>query len=179
MVRKGTILHRFHNGAFGPIYFDKGLGGRLNSPSGSYGVLYAALNSNGAFAEAFLRTPGRRLLDPHVVAGKAYAQLEALADLKFIHLDGPSLAVMGATAEIVHSGGPPYPNPQAWSFALHGHPEKADGIAYSSRHDPHQICLAVFDRAAHAIGEFLREADLDQEWFWELADIYEMGQPPS
>jgi hypothetical protein len=43
-----------------------------------------------------------------------------------------------------------------------------DGIGYSARHDPHQPCYALFDRAL----------DLDADWFWELADVYEVGWPP-
>lgn len=178
-LKQGDLLHRFYNAAFEPVYFDKSLEGRLNAPDGSYGVLYAAAKPKGAFAETFLRTAGRRMLDSGLVDARAYVVLEATAPLTFIQLDGPGLAILGATAEVIHSGGPPYPNAQSWSLELYGHPLNADGIAYTSRHDPHEICLAVFDRAAHAIREIKRETNLDDDWFWELADAYEMGQPPS
>ena len=59
----GTIIHRFYTSGYEPIFFDPGLSGRLNAPDGSYGVLYGAKDRSGAFAETFLRTPGRRLID--------------------------------------------------------------------------------------------------------------------
>lgn len=178
-VPVGTTIHRFFDKSFDPIFYAKGSEGRLNSPDGSYGVLYSAKMPNGAFAETFLRTLGRRMLDPLLVSSRGIVHLEVLSDLHLIQFDGPGLAILGATAEIVHCGGPPYPNSQSWSRALHGHPVTADGIAYSSRHDPHQLCYAVFDRAAGSLSESSRELDLDVTWFWEIADAYDMGLPPS
>jgi hypothetical protein len=37
-----SIVERFFTAAFPPIYFDRTVGGRLNAPNGSYGVLYVA-----------------------------------------------------------------------------------------------------------------------------------------
>ena len=175
----GTIVHRFYTTSNDPLYFDRSLDGRLNAPDGSYGVLYAAAKANGAFAETFLRTTGRRMIDPKLTSKKGYVAYEVVSPLNIIEFDGPGLAIVGATAEVVHCGGPPYPNPQSWSLALHSHPMTADGIAYGARHDPHEVCYAIFDRAGHAIREVKREVDLDQSWFWDLADGYGMGQPPS
>src|SRR3954471_23325616 len=135
-----------------PIFHDRSLNGRLNAPDGSYGVLYTAERSGGAFAESFLRTPGRRTLDPGLQARKAHVTLEVVRPMTLIAFDGPGLAILGATAEVVH-GGLPYDCPQAWSAALHAHPAGVDGIAYSARHDPHETCYALFDRASAAIRE--------------------------
>lgn len=66
----GTELHRFYPAGREPIYFDGSLSGRLHAPDGRYGVLYAAAKAEGAFAETFLRTPGRTLLAPELVASK-------------------------------------------------------------------------------------------------------------
>jgi hypothetical protein len=176
-ISAGTYLHRFYTEAFDPVFYDRSLMGRLNAPDGSYGVLYAAEHPLGAFAETFLRTPGRRMLDPGLLARKARVTLEVVRRMTLIDFDGPGLAILGATAQVVH-GGLPYDCPQAWSAALHGHPLKVDGIGYSARHDPHQTCYALFDRAAGAIREHDRALDLDADWFWELADVYEVGRPP-
>ncbi len=59
-VDRGAVLHRVFDADRDPIYFDSSLLGRLNSPDASYGVLYTAGTPRGAFAEAFLRSPGRR-----------------------------------------------------------------------------------------------------------------------
>ncbi len=130
----GALLHRFHSTAHAPVFFDRSLAGRFNAPDGSSGVLYAVASMAGAFAETFLREPGRTLLPADLLARKAYVRLRALRALTLIRLGGPGLARLGATAEIVH-GGLPYGTAQAWSAALHCHPAKPDGVAYTARHD--------------------------------------------
>jgi len=35
----------------------------------------------------------------------------------------------------------------------------------------------LFDGAS--VREIRREENLDQDWFWELADIYRVGRPPA
>ena len=173
----GTIIHRFYTREYEPVFFDPGLSGRLNAPDGSYGVLYCAKEPSGAFAETFLRTPGRRLIDADLLRRKAYARLQVRSKLSLIRLAGPGLAILGATAEVVH-GGLPYAVPQAWSKALFNHPIAADGIAYHARHDDEALCYAIFDRAGAAITEVGRETDLDQDWFWQLALKYRVGMAP-
>jgi RES domain len=178
----GTRLHRFHTKErdgrrLAPAYFDRGLGGRLNAPDGSYGVLYVALSAAGAFAETFLRTPGRTLLDPELVAAKAYAELALTRDLAALELHGPGAAAIGATAELTH-GPPPYGLPQSWSHALHGHPCAADALAYRARHNDDEVCLAVFERAAAALSVVGGATDLDADWFYELAEEHGVGLPP-
>ena len=173
----GTIIHRFYTREYEPVFFDPGLSGRLNASDGSYGVLYCAKEPSGAFAETFLRTPGRRLIDADLLRRKAYARLQVRSKLSLIRLAGPGLAILGATAEVVH-GGLPYAVPQAWSKALFNHPIAADGIAYHARHDDEALCYAIFDRAGAAITEVGRETDLDQDWFWQLALKYRVGMAP-
>ena len=56
----GELLHRFYTAKWEPIFFDTSTDGRFNAPDASYGVLYVAQEPGGAFAETFLRTPGRR-----------------------------------------------------------------------------------------------------------------------
>jgi hypothetical protein len=178
----GVRLHRFYTKEKGgqrldPIYFDQSLAGRLNAPDGSYGVLYVALSASGAFAETFLRTPGRTLLDPDLIAAKAYAELTLTRDLVVMELHGPGAAAIGATAELAH-GSPPYELPQSWSKALHGHPCAADSLAYRARHNDDEVCLAVFERAASAVAVVRRVESLDVDWFYVLAEEHGIGLPP-
>lgn len=181
-LRAGTRLHRFHTRekarrSLDPVYFDRSLGGRLNAPDGTYGVLYVALSASGAFAETFLRAPGRTLLDPDLLTAKAYAELTLTRDLLAVELHGPGAAAIGATAELTH-GPPPYDLPQAWSKALHAHPCAADALTYRARHNDDEICLAMFDRAASAVSVVRREKNLDADWFWVLAEEHGVGLPP-
>jgi hypothetical protein len=173
----GQEVHRFYTARWEPIFFDKSSAGRFNAPDASYGVLYAAKKTNGAFAETFLRTPGRTLIDMDLLKRKAYVRLVIKRDLKLIRLAGPNLARLGATAEVAH-GGLPYDVPQAWSIALARHPLGADGIAYHARHDDAELCYALFERSAGAIAEAAREVDLDQDWFWRIAERYGVGLAP-
>lgn len=174
----GAILHRFYTAALEPIHFDRSLNGRLNAPDASYGVLYAAERPEGAFAETFLRVPGRTQLPADLRERKGYVRLRLGRDLNLVQLHGPGLAVLGATAEVT-SGGLPYGLPQAWSSAIHHHPGTFEGIAYRARHDDNEICFAIFGRASDAVEELDRGRDLDQDWFYELMDVYGLGLPPA
>jgi hypothetical protein len=174
----GEIVHRFFTAAYEPLYFDRSLDGRLNAPDGSYGVLYCAKTQAGAFAETFLRQPGRTLLPADLIQSKAYVRLQITRRLRLIRLAGRGLARLGATAEVVH-GGLPYDVPQAWSRALRHHPSTPDGIAYHARHDDAELCYALFDHAQDAIEAAGLSRDLDvQAWFWDLADEYGVGLAP-
>lgn len=173
-VAAGTLLRRFHNAAYGPIFYDRTDAGRLNAPDGSYGVLYAAQAVDGAFAEVFLRTPGRTTIGLDFIETRAYVRLRTTRELRLIKLHGPGLSRLGATAEITHSG-LPYTAAQTWSKALHSHPGNFDGIAYRSRHDDGEICAAIFDRASSAVTEESRVSNLDVDWFWQLMDKYNLG----
>ena len=173
----GALIHRFYSALYEPVFFDTSSNGRLNAPDASYGVLYAAKEESGAFAETFLRVPGRTLIDTGLLRRKAYVRLGLLTDLTLIKLAGSGLARLGATAEIVHAG-LPYDAPQIWSKALWDHPAKVDGIAYYARHDDEALCYAIFDRAKAAVHEIERQTDLDQDWFWQLANRYGVGMAP-
>jgi hypothetical protein len=171
------IVERFFGAIHDPIYFDRSRKGRMNAPDGSYGVLYAAKGVRGAFAETFLRTPGRKLLPLDFLREKAKISLQITAPLKLIKLAGFGLGRLGATAEVTHSGRP-YDIPQAWSKALHDLALRPDGIAYNARHDDEALCYAIFERASPYVQEHCRETDLDRDWFWQLAESYGIALAP-
>lgn len=115
-IPQGSSLHRIYTAAYEPLFFDKSKLGRFNAPDSSYGVLYTAENKAGAFAEVFLRTPGRTLIDSALMSSKAYVQFTVTRALHLIRLAGLGLARLGATAEVTH-GRLPYDGPQEWSLA--------------------------------------------------------------
>lgn len=176
------VLHRFYTHTDGgralePIYYDPSVLGRFNAPDETYGVLYAARRPHGAFAESFLRTAGRRVVDPGLLARKGLVELEVLRPLNLVEFDGRRLAPLGATAAVPH-GDPPYGNAQSWSKALREHPEAPDGIAYTSRHDPSELCYAIFGSPDPPVSETRRDVGLDADWFWRIADHYDVGVAP-
>jgi len=62
-----------------------------------------------------------------------------------VDLTGPGLSRLGLDARVL-SG--PYDICGEWADAFHGHPEAPAGILYSSRFDPGERCVALFDRVA-------------------------------
>jgi hypothetical protein len=172
------VVERFFAAERDPIHFDRSRSGRFNAPDGSYGVLYTSATLRGAFAETFLREPGRTLLPIDLVRRKARARLKTTCALKLVKLGGVGLGRLGATAEVAH-GGLPYDVPQAWSKAIHDHPTRPDGIAYRARHDDDAFCYALFGRGPVAVREVSRDMSLDQDWFWDIAHRYGVGLAPS
>src|SRR5215813_1871824 len=173
-----VTFDRFYSRGKDPIFFDRSIEGRLNAPNGSFGVLYAAKQTKGAFAETFLRSPGRRLLPQDLIRKKALVVLQSTRALKLVELHGSGLSILGATAEVTASP-KPYDLPQAWSAALHSHPDVFDGIAYRARHDDGEICYAFFDRCGTAIVEVERRDNLEADWFYELLNYYRVGIAPT
>jgi RES domain len=170
-----TTLYRFYRrGRDHPIHFDRSRTGRLNSPDGSFGVLYAAQHRRGAFAETFLREPGRDLLAEDLIESRALVSSRSTRALRVVNLHGPGLAVLGATAEITSSP-LPYDTSQAWAAALHDHPGAFDGIAYRARHDNDEICYALFNRSAPMTEVDRDEMLLDANWFTSLLKHYSIG----
>lgn len=177
VLEAGSELFRFYTAAFDPVYYDRSRAGRLNAPDATYGVLYTAATRKGAFAETFLREPGRSLIDLQLLKKKAHVVLENTAPLKLAKLAGRGLAILGATAEVLHSG-LPYDTAQDWSKALHDHRENFDGIAYYARHDDEELCYALFDHCAANIVIREIQRNLDTDWFWHIANYYHLGIAP-
>lgn len=117
------------------------------------------------------------MIPADLLALKAFARLRCDRELKLIKLTGTGLASVGATAEVTH-GGLPYDVPQSWSAALRSHSIAPDGIAYTARHDDSQICYAIFEHARANISEIDRVANLDCDWFWTIAETYDVGRAP-
>ena len=174
-IAAAATIYRIYPSAYGSIFFDTGSTGRLNAPDRSYGVLYAAEARDGAFAESFLRRVGRTALDDGLLAAKGLVTIRLLQPLRLASLFGPGLTILGATAEVTHSGVTSYDLSQSWSKALHDHPANLDGIAYRSRHDDNEICYAIFDRAALKLAVDEERADLHQDWVWPLLTKYRVS----
>lgn len=144
----GSTLVRVHRLGFGPVFFSPGPGqpaiGRFDSPSGSFGVLYMAQTLDGAFAETVLRNPHRRLIDPAEISSRAVSVLAVSRTIRLAAMHGPGLQALG-TDNAISTG--PYEPCGVWADTLFNHRDQPDGIAYASRHDPGQVCIALFSRA--------------------------------
>jgi hypothetical protein len=142
-----STLVRIHRSSRSPVFFSPGDVltplGRFDSPSGRFGVIYLAETFQGAFAETVLRNPARRLVSFAEIAGKSLAVLALSRAVRVVRMHGPGLQALGLDNAI--STGP-YGPCGIWADALFAHPDHPDGLAYASRHDPEQICVALFSR---------------------------------
>lgn len=142
-----TELHRVHRTALHPIFFGPGAGApptyRFDSASGAFGVLYVALGFAGALVETLLRNPRRKMVAQADIEVRASSIVRCRRELRVVKLHGAGLQILGLDNSI--STGP-YEPCGAWADALWAHSDEPDGLAFRSRHDPDQICLAIFER---------------------------------
>ena len=138
-----------------PLHFGRSGRNRFDDPrKTAYGVCYAAHDFDGAFMESFARGGvgrslglstliSRRTLSERAVRTFEVKRGESLA---LLDVRGAVLAQMGTDARLWTTID--YAVSQAWSLAIHDHPKHFDGIIYSSRHDPQNACVALFERAS-------------------------------
>lgn len=143
----GSTLVRIHRTVNSPVFYSPGPGrppaGRFDSASGAFGVVYLAYTFEGAFAETVLRNPARKLVGVGEIVGRSLAVLAPSRSVRLVQMRGAGLQALGVDNSITTG---PYGPCSLWADALFGHPDKPDGIAYASRHDPEQVCVALFSR---------------------------------
>jgi hypothetical protein len=141
------MLYRVHRSTRDPVFFGPGAGNpatyRFDSLSGTFGVFYAGLGMAGAVVETLLRNPARKMVDYAGIDSRALTLVHSGRELRLVRLHGNGLQQLGCDNAI--STGP-YDPCGAWSDGLWAHRSAPDGIAYQSRHDPEEICLALFER---------------------------------
>lgn len=141
-IVKGPIYRVFRTSCGGD-YFGKGSSERFDDPAQKYGVLYAALQPDGAFAEVFLRELLLMVLTEQDLMDRSLATV-ATRQLRCVDLSGEGLRTISCDNRIATEK--PYKTVGLWSRALFDHPERPDAILYRSRHNPELHCVALFDR---------------------------------
>lgn len=147
-VMPGTPLYRIHRSDLGAVHFGKAGLSRFDDPQATFSVCYMAASLEGAFAETCLRAVGATIVSYAFLAERSVATLDNVRPLRLVSLHGPGLAAIGATSAV--SGGL-HGAAQAWSRALHDHPDAPDGLSYRANHDNGEHGIALFDRAADAV----------------------------
>ena len=131
-VTAGSRWMRIHARARHTLWFGPGSGRsplhRFDDPNGQFHVCHLGTTIDACFAETFLRNPPVRILSLEDLAVRSIATLEVRRELRLVPIYGPSLARMGATAEL--SSGSDYAVSQLWSRALWEHSDEPDGILY-------------------------------------------------
>jgi RES domain len=156
----GSSWFRCHKRIDDPVFFGPGAGiapkYRFDAPAGEYQVLYAGLDYEAAFIETFLRNPKRRTVDWLDLEIRNMAVLENDAPLQLVKAHGEGLSLLGTTAALSTGG---YREARRYSLELWEHPDRPDGLIYSSRHNPNHLCAAIFNRP-HATFSRLRTEPL-------------------
>lgn len=175
-VAAGETLHRVHAADCGARFYGKrDTTWRWDDPDSNYGVLYLGLTREGPFAETLLRRPAQRAVVWSEVEKRRCARLRATEPLRLADVHGKGLGWEGVTvAEVAadHDGKTypgAYAKTQAVSAEVHATTD-LDGIAYRSRLDPDQLCVALFDRADHKI-ELIEEGQpINRGWVDDLLE---------
>ena len=134
-------LFRVHRVTFSALYFGKRGHSRFDDPLRKYGVLYAALKPEAAFAETFLRQLSRMLIEEQALAHRTRSVITVRPSL-CVNLTGHGLRRISCDNRIADEV--PYDTPGLWSRAFYEHPQQPAGILYRSRHNPQLTCLAIF-----------------------------------
>ncbi len=141
-------LYRVHRTSLDPVFFGPGPGNkpyqRYDSATGLFGILYVGPGLEACLIETLLRNPHQRFVAEEQLESRSISALKTSRDLRFVDMTGSNLSKMGTTGSL-HTGR--YDVCQAWSDALFAHPDQPDGILYTSRHDPEEVCIALFERS--------------------------------
>lgn len=175
--RAGETCVRIHRSIHDPRWFNRDAAGyRFNAPNGVFGVCYLGLSFEVALAETLPRNPESRLLAREDLAVRSVSTGRLARAITLVQLHGPGLARLRITAELLHG---PHEACRQLALELWGHRRLVDGIAYRSRFDNDEICVALFDRAADALAFHSTEELLaDERRLGRTLDRYRVGLDP-
>jgi len=174
LARLRGPFFRIHRVRHAALYFGTAGMYRFDAPTKQFGVLYAGLDVHCAFIETFGHATGARLVEIAELSARSLAEITSRRPLRFVDLRAAGLPRMGADAAL--TSGLDYDLSHRWSLALHGHPQKPDGIAYRARHDPSRTAVAIFDRAKSVLSmKSLGTMDAHSGRLADLLDTYDFG----
>jgi RES domain len=178
--RMGKSCFRVHRTVHDPLWFgpDKtvAVSGRFNAPGYEYGVCYFGMSVDVAFAETLLRNPASRFLSRADLAERSISTGHLTREIHLAQLHGPGLSRLRITAETVHGS---HDACRDLALELWKHSEGIDGIAYHSRFDDNELCIALFDRAGDGITIDNTEGLMDDaRQLGRILDKYDVGLDP-
>jgi hypothetical protein len=143
IIEFSDSIFRTHAIDRSPIFFGRSRANRFDAVDGSFGVLYAGRDLFCAFIETFAWAAGTQIVTTAELQRRGVSELKAVRPLRLIDLTrSGALVRIGADARLFSGD---HSVAQRWSFALHEHPSKADGLMYPSRLDPEKHGLALFE----------------------------------
>ena len=147
-IAVGATIFRLHDRGKGALFFGKTGRNRFDSPDGSFGVLYAAVDEHCAFIETFGQSTGIRIVTRSSLEKGVLSFLKVTEPLLLIDLArSGGLARVGADGRLLSGS---HAIAQRWSAALRNHPVSAKGLLYPARHDVARYACALYDLPASA-----------------------------
>lgn len=131
-VRRLKAIYRIHRCDHACLFFSPSGAGRFDDPHGKYGVLYAALRPEAAFAEVFLRQLSQMVLVESDLRRRVLSPISCKS-IVCVDLTGRGLRQLSCDNRIATEK--PYRTTGLWSRAIFEHPQKPAGIVYLSRHN--------------------------------------------
>jgi hypothetical protein len=177
-VIKGPVFRIYRSGRAWK-YFGKGNSERFDDPLQKYGVLYAGVQAEAAFAEVFIRNLSLRIVAEQDLLDRSLVVI-AVVPLKCVDLTGPGLNKVSCDNRIATEK--PYKTSGLWSRAFFTHPQKPDGILYCSRHNPQLHCLALFERCGPTLKKGVIEPLMGanrRSWTADQLDNYALPIDPA
>jgi len=174
---KGPIF-RVHRTSRACLYFGKRMSERFDDPLGKYGVLYAGLQPEAAFAEVFLRQLSLMLIGELDLQERSISQI-VCTRLHCVDLTGPGLRRVSSDNRLATEL--PYQTVGQWSRAFFLHPQRPDGIIYRSRHNPQFKCVALFDRCQSRLNLVVTNGLMSgarRAWTISQIDKYDLAIEP-
>jgi hypothetical protein len=138
------------------VHFGTGKSYRFDDPEGLFGVLYAGGDYLTCVAESLLRDElrtGSRPLYLDDIQARVIARLAPVVrTVRLVDLT----EALGIGLDNQIATHPDYALTQAWSRALHDHPQAPDGLLFVSRNYAKGQAIAIFDR--HELKDSIVEA---------------------
>ncbi|MEE9493596.1 MAG: RES family NAD+ phosphorylase [Gammaproteobacteria bacterium] len=159
---KGTrTFYRFNPAGYSScLYFPRDKTFRFDDPDQSFGVLYASVQPDGAFAETYghdvtqLPNDDYKIISEHELTLRHVFELH-ITGLRLARFCGNGLATLNLDGNICTM--PDYTVPQQWAKWVHQHTKGYDGIIFHSRYLPTIESIALFERAKKKV---VNEMDL-------------------
>lgn len=149
-----TKLWRIHRADHGPLWFGPASGqppqNRFDAPAGEFRVCYLGQELEAAFVETLMRGRANRLISLAEMKERAASVVPLTRELRLARVHSDGLVHLALSAGVPHCD--EYEACHDLALALWRHGDAVDGVEYRSRWDDSRLCVALFDRAADALG---------------------------
>ena len=150
----GTKLWRIHRVGYDPVWFGPAPGqppqNRFDAPAGEFRVCYFGHDFESAFVETLVRGRANRLIALAELKERAASMVPLMRDVRLARVHSDGLVHLAMPASVPHAA--EYDECHELALSLWRHASAVEGVEYRSRWDDSRLCVALFDRAAAALG---------------------------